>query len=98
MLDIGLPIMDGYQLALAMRARLGDAPLTLIALSGYGQERDRERSRLHGFAAHLVKPTEVPEFLKLIERAGSLDLGGDTPGVRATSAGTTLIAATPSDA
>lgn len=70
-LDIGLPAMDGYQLALEVRARLGDAPLTLIALSGYGQERDRERSRAHGFTAHLVKPAEVSELLDLIARAGT---------------------------
>ena len=70
-LDIGLPVMDGYQLALAVRARLGDAPLTLIALSGYGQERDRERSRAHGFTAHLVKPAAVSELLELIARAGT---------------------------
>jgi signal transduction histidine kinase/ActR/RegA family two-component response regulator len=69
-LDIGLPVMDGYLLALEMRARVGDAPLTLIALSGYGQERDRERSRAHGFTAHLVKPAEVSELLDLIARAG----------------------------
>jgi CheY-like chemotaxis protein len=69
LLDIGLPTMDGYQLGLELRRRLGDAPLTLIALSGYGEERDRQRSRAHGFAAHLVKPAEISEVLKLI--AGS---------------------------
>jgi CheY-like chemotaxis protein len=63
--------MDGYQLALEVRARRGDAPLTLIALSGYGQERDRERSRAHGFTAHLVKPAAVSELLELIARAGT---------------------------
>ena len=72
-LDIGLPFMDGYQLGRAIRARLDNAPLTLIALSGYGQERDREQSRSHGFSAHLVKPTEVSELLGLIARAGSPD-------------------------
>jgi signal transduction histidine kinase/ActR/RegA family two-component response regulator len=72
-LDIGLPVMDGYQLALEVRARLGDVPLTLIALSGYGQERDRERSLAHGFAAHLVKPAEAAELLELIARAGTRD-------------------------
>ena len=66
LLDIGLPTMDGYQLGLELRRRLGDAPLTLIALSGYGQERDRQLSRAHGFAAHLVKPADISEVLKLI--------------------------------
>jgi len=68
-----------------MRDRLGDAPLTLIALSGYGQEGDRERSRIHGFAAHLVKPTEVPALLELIARAGSPDFGTAPHGARTTT-------------
>jgi CheY-like chemotaxis protein len=74
LLDIGLPTMDGYQLGAELRRRLGDAPLTLIALSGYGQERDRERSLAHGFAAHLVKPTEMSEVLKLIDCAERRDV------------------------
>jgi CheY-like chemotaxis protein len=45
---------------------VGDAPLTLIALSGYGQELDSERSRAHGFAAHLVKPVDISQVLELI--------------------------------
>ncbi|MEP6504321.1 MAG: ATP-binding protein [Betaproteobacteria bacterium] len=70
-LDIGLPGMDGYQLALALRERPGAASLTLIALSGYGQERDRERSRAQGFAGHLVKPANVSELLALIADSSS---------------------------
>jgi hypothetical protein len=46
----------------------------LIALSGYGQERDCERSRAHGFAAHLVKPADVSEVLKLITCIGGQDV------------------------
>lgn len=87
-LDIGLPVMDGCQLALEVRARLGDAPLTLIALSGYGQEHDRERSRAHGFAAHLVKPADVTELLGLIARAGARE--GEAPALAQASLATAL--------
>ncbi|MEJ5990905.1 ATP-binding protein [Ramlibacter sp. PS3R-8] len=55
-LDIGLPGVDGYQLADQLRAQAGAA--TFIALTGYGQERDRERSRQAGFHHHLVKPLD----------------------------------------
>jgi CheY-like chemotaxis protein len=55
-LDIGLPVLDGYQLATRLRARLGTHPCRLIALSGYGQEADKVRSREAGFELHLVKP------------------------------------------
>jgi PAS domain S-box-containing protein len=62
-LDIGLPTMDGYALARELRARLSDAPPTLIALSGYGQPQDRHRSDASGFAVHLVKPVDVDELV-----------------------------------
>jgi PAS domain S-box-containing protein len=73
-LDIGLPTMDGYALAQALRSRLNDSPPTLIALTGYGQPRDRERSDASGFAAHLVKPIDVDELVETLIRfrSGSL--------------------------
>src|SRR5262249_29787207 len=49
-LDLGLPVMDGYALAEALRARLGDAAPVLIALSGYSQPQDRELTEAAGFA------------------------------------------------
>jgi CheY-like chemotaxis protein len=59
LLDIGLPVMDGYELA----ARLRELPdldgMKLIALTGYGQESDRQRSREAGFDHHLVKPVDL---------------------------------------
>lgn len=55
--DIGLPVMDGYELARRLRERR-DAP-ALLALTGYGLETDRERSAAAGFAAHLVKPVDL---------------------------------------
>jgi PAS domain S-box-containing protein len=62
-LDIGLPGMDGYTLARELRSRLADSPPTLIALSGYGQTHDRQRSDAAGFAIHLVKPVDVDELI-----------------------------------
>ena len=66
-LDIGLPGMDGYDLARRLRAAHGAAAPVLIALSGYGQASDRARSEKAGFALHLVKPLEVAELLAAIE-------------------------------
>jgi CheY-like chemotaxis protein len=60
-LDIGLPVVDGYELARRLRGRMH-----LIALSGYGQASDKERSRDAGFDAHLVKPVEIDQLRELI--------------------------------
>jgi PAS domain S-box-containing protein len=59
LLDIGLPEMDGYELARRIRARPELCGVRLIALSGYGQEEDKQRSLSAGFAAHLVKPVAM---------------------------------------
>jgi CheY-like chemotaxis protein len=63
-LDIGLPEMDGYQLAAELRRVLPD--IHLIALSGYGQPNDRARSQSAGFDRHLVKPVEMRRLLQTI--------------------------------
>jgi signal transduction histidine kinase/CheY-like chemotaxis protein len=57
-LDIGLPVMDGYALAAELRSAMRDGAPKLIAVSGYGQAIDRELSKRAGFAAHLVKPVD----------------------------------------
>jgi len=57
LIDIGLPVMDGYELARRLRVMLNGA--RLIAVTGYGQQGDRERSRDAGFDAHLVKPVSL---------------------------------------
>ena len=66
-LDIGLPAMDGYELATRLRAQMGSETPRLIALSGYGQEADRAQSAAAGFARHLVKPLELAELLATID-------------------------------
>jgi two-component system, chemotaxis family, CheB/CheR fusion protein len=58
-LDIGLPQMDGYEIARRLRADPAAKRAHLIALTGYGQEHDRERAREAGFGAHLVKPADI---------------------------------------
>jgi PAS domain S-box-containing protein len=65
-LDIGLPVMDGHSLAARLQAELGSDAPRFIAVSGYGQERDRERSTRAGFFAHLVKPVDIQQLLGLI--------------------------------
>jgi signal transduction histidine kinase/CheY-like chemotaxis protein len=69
-LDIGLPVMDGYELASRLRSELPNPPY-LIAVSGYGQEHDRIRSARAGFARHFVKPVDVGELLATVQAAES---------------------------
>jgi PAS domain S-box-containing protein len=57
-LDIGLPVMDGYELAGRLRELPGLAGISLVAVTGYGQESDRQKSRAAGFHHHLVKPVD----------------------------------------
>jgi len=64
-LDIGLPGMDGYELAARMRSLLGEHACRLVALSGYGQEADRRRSEEAGFDQHLVKPISPEQVARL---------------------------------
>ncbi|MCA1857981.1 PAS domain S-box protein [Massilia oculi] len=65
-LDIGLPGMDGNELARRMRAQAETAGAMLIALTGYGQEQDRQNAMAAGFDHHLVKPVAAPELLALV--------------------------------
>jgi CheY-like chemotaxis protein len=65
-LDIGLPVMDGYELARRVREQLGER-CRLVALTGYGQEHDRSRSEEAGFEAHLVKPVDPSRVLALVD-------------------------------
>jgi PAS domain S-box-containing protein len=58
-LDIGLPVMDGYELAAHLRTIPGLPEVQLVALTGYGQESDRQKTRAAGFLHHLVKPVDL---------------------------------------
>jgi CheY-like chemotaxis protein len=63
LLDIGLPGIDGYEVARRIRAKPGGENVVLVAMTGYGQAEDKQRAQEAGFALHLVKPIE-PETLQ----------------------------------
>lgn len=67
LLDIGLPDIDGYEVARRLRANPSTRSVPLIALTGYGQMRDQQAATLAGFDAHLVKPVETAQVLKAVE-------------------------------
>ncbi|WP_307719275.1 hybrid sensor histidine kinase/response regulator [Pseudoduganella armeniaca] len=68
-LDIGLPDMDGYALAAALREEAGASPLRLVALTGYGQKADVERARAAGFDVHLTKPASADDLRRALAPA-----------------------------
>ena len=70
LVDIGLPVMDGYELAERFRESAGaEGGMRLLAVTGYGQDADRQRSARAGFARHLVKPIDLGELQDAIENA-----------------------------
>jgi CheY-like chemotaxis protein len=69
LLDIGLPDMDGAELARRLRAQPETAHALLVAVTGYGQESDRVRTRDAGFDHHLVKPIDLDRLQAVLEGA-----------------------------
>ena len=63
-LDLGLPEVDGWELARRLRQIEGLAEVRIVALTGYGSERDRERSREAGIDVHLLKPVEISQLTR----------------------------------
>jgi CheY-like chemotaxis protein len=63
--DIGLPVMDGYEVGARLRAILGEE-VRLVAVSGYGQTRDRQKSLEAGFVEHLVKPVDLRTLVRAL--------------------------------
>ena len=70
-LDIGMPLMDGYEVARRLRSRYPDSSLTLIALTGWGQVEDRRKARAAGFDYHVVKPADIDTLRKLVGAEGA---------------------------
>jgi signal transduction histidine kinase/CheY-like chemotaxis protein len=66
LLDIGLPVMDGYELASQLRQRANAYPLRLVAVTGYGQKGDVERAFAAGFDDHLTKPVNIDSLQALL--------------------------------
>jgi PAS domain S-box-containing protein len=69
LLDIGLPDMDGYELARRLRAQPENAGATLVALTGYGQAQDREEAQAAGFDHYLVKPADLNQVNAVLAQA-----------------------------
>ena len=72
-LDIGMPGLDGYEVARRLR-RLKKRPLRIVAVTGWGQEADRRRSLEAGFDLHLVKPVEVADLAQAFGDRGGATL------------------------
>jgi CheY-like chemotaxis protein len=75
-LDIGLPGMDGYEVAREIRRRLRDRAPRLVALTGYRQDSDIVKAKAAGFDQHLVKPASVKEIVAVLEH----DRSASSPG------------------
>jgi len=68
LIDIGLPDMDGYEVATRLRSGQSSCTATLIAVTGFGRDVDRQRSTSAGFAHHLVKPIDFDHLVSLLTR------------------------------
>jgi len=66
LLDIGLPDMDGHELARRLRVQPATAAAVLVALTGYGQAEDQQRAQQAGFDHHMVKPADLDRLLTLL--------------------------------
>ncbi len=71
LLDIGLPKLNGYEVARRLRQQPGGKDRVLIALTGWGQDEDRQKSKDAGFDAHLVKPVDHAALQELLSKLGS---------------------------
>jgi len=68
LLDIGMPVLDGYEAARRIRSETWGKAMMLVALSGWGQSSDVQRSRDSGFDTHLVKPASFDALAQLLSR------------------------------
>jgi signal transduction histidine kinase/ActR/RegA family two-component response regulator len=78
LIDIGLPLLDGYEVARRLRAALGEGVL-LVALTGHALDEDRQRTREAGFNAHLAKPVEVEELNLVLTHPPAAAPNGASP-------------------
>jgi CheY-like chemotaxis protein len=68
-MDIGLPVVDGYEACRRIRDQDWGASMVLVAITGWGQEDDREQACAAGFDLHLVKPVDHDELLRVVATA-----------------------------
>ena len=66
LLDIGLPKLNGYEVARKIRQQSWGEGMVLVALTGWGQEEDRQKSKEAGFNGHMVKPVDLGALMKLL--------------------------------
>ena len=78
-LDISLPGLDGYQVAARLRGEPELGQTRLVAVTGYGRDEDRRRSREAGFDGHLVKPVDLAEFERVLAGTGADARPGHAP-------------------
>jgi CheY-like chemotaxis protein len=78
--DIGLPDIDGMEVARRLRATAGPGRPRLIALTGYGQAEDVRQARTAGFDAHATKPVNIDQLLALLELRDEPLTGARPPG------------------
>jgi signal transduction histidine kinase len=88
LLDIGMPLLDGYEVARRIRAQPWGQRITLVALTGWGQDSDRRRSREAGFDSHLVKPLDLETLTDLLARLPSTSASSTARGRAAGNGGT----------
>jgi len=81
LLDIGMPKLDGYEVARRIRAQPWGQRITLVALTGWGQDSDRRRSQEAGFDSHLVKPLDLDKLTDLLAALPSTEVGVMARGV-----------------
>jgi CheY-like chemotaxis protein len=79
LLDIGMPRMDGLEVARRIRHELGLTQVLLVALTGYGRTQDRHRSSAAGFDAHLVKPVGMEELRSILAKPDGTPSGISEP-------------------
>ena len=70
LLDLGMPCMNGFEAARRLREGPGGGPPVLVAVTGWGSEDDRRRTKAAGFAHHLVKPVNPADVLAILAAAG----------------------------
>jgi CheY-like chemotaxis protein len=78
-LDLGLPGVNGFELARSLRAEQATRHAVLIALTGWGQDRDREQTRAAGFDVHFVKPVDPAVIAQMVDTLGARGLPGSPP-------------------
>jgi two-component system, chemotaxis family, CheB/CheR fusion protein len=87
LLDIGMPKLDGYEVARRIRAQPWGQRITLVALTGWGQDSDRRRSQEAGFDSHLVKPLDLDKLTDLLAELPTAVSSSETQSIGAKSTG-----------